>query len=215
MIKQFVDNLKCLFDISHPNTYGLLEQSGNTRSESPNTEWKIDWDFLIGQRQVPQVGCMDGVDKILNAKERERKEREDLIEQRKQKELDRIAQTTAADDSMDSSTDGEEKNIVDLDSSFEHEMNFTSETDVVLPRDLITPTSSAALRMGLSTRQHTVMLASFVNSVSGSTLSNVTLSVGSVHQKRSKEIERIAKKCDKATYLLGMVLFTLIQKYFQ
>jgi hypothetical protein len=133
---------------------------------------------------------MDGEDKIWDAKERERKEREDLIEQRKQKELDRIAQTTAADDSMDSSiTDGEEKNIVDLDSSFEHEINlqrkeFTSETDVVLPRDLITPTSSAALRMGLSTRQHTVMLASFVNSVSGSTLSNVTLSVGSVHQKK-------------------------------
>lgn len=193
-IQQFVGNLKCLFDISHPNTYGLLEQSGNTRSESPNTEWKIDWDFLIGQRQVPQVGCMDGVDKILDAKERQRKEREDLIEQRKQKELDRIAQTTAADDSIDSSTDGEGKNIVDLDSSFEHEMNFTSETDVVLQRDLITPTSSAALRMGLSTRQHTVMLASFVNSVSGSTLSNVTLSVGSVHQKRSKQIERIAKE---------------------
>ena len=200
-INQFVDHLKCLFDISHPNTYDLLEQSGSTLSESPNGEWKIDWDFLIGQRQVPQLGCMDGVDKILHAKERERKEREDLIEQRKQKELDRIAQTTAADDSniLDSSTDGEGNNILDLDSSFEHEMDLISETDVMLPRDLITPTSSTALRMGLSTRQHTVMLASFVNSViSGPTLSNVTLSVGSVHQKRSKEIERIAKEVRKS-----------------
>jgi hypothetical protein len=144
---------------------------------------------------------MDEVDKILYAKERERKEREDLIEQRLQKEQDRIAQTTAADDSniLDSSTDGEGNNILDLDFSFEHEMDLISETDVMLPRDLITPTSSTALRMGLSTPQQTVMLASFVNSViSGPSLSNVTVSVRSFHKKRSKEIERIAKEVRKS-----------------
>ena len=88
---------------------------------------------------------------------------------------------------------GEEQNdnLLDLDSSFEHETAFAYETELMLPRDLITPTSSTALRIGLSTRQHTVMLAPFVNTVSGiknTPLSNVTLSVGRVFG--TKKIEK-------------------------
>lgn len=196
-IQKFFDTLKCLFDISHSNAYSLLELSANSRSVTRNPEWKVDWDFLLGQRKVPQEGCMDGVDKILAGKERERQEREELIEQRKSKELNRIAQTEAVESEMDSSIEEQQSdNLEDADSSFEHETAFENESEVLLPRDLITPTSSTALRIGLSTRQHTVMLASFVNTVTGKTktpLSNVTLSVGSVERKRSREIERIAR----------------------
>lgn len=53
-IKQFVDSLQSLFDISHSNAEKLLQKSGNP-------EWLIDWPFLQDQREIPQVGCMDGV----------------------------------------------------------------------------------------------------------------------------------------------------------
>lgn len=109
---------------------------------------------------------MSDVDKILAQKEKEKKIRGDLIRRRQQKEINRMEKiseernlTTAALGNI-VELSGEEEDDDDLDSSFElHTLDY-KENVLTFPRDIVTPTSSTALRLGLSNRQRMGILAS-------------------------------------------------------
>ncbi len=55
-IQLFHDQLEKLFDISASDAYERLKSS-----RSPS--WQEDWNFLLNQRKVPQVGWMKGCDR--------------------------------------------------------------------------------------------------------------------------------------------------------
>ena len=46
LIRSFLDEMHSLCDLSHSKAEELLEKSGNP-------EWKVDLDFLVGQRKTP------------------------------------------------------------------------------------------------------------------------------------------------------------------
>ena len=62
----FEEKLNKLCDIAHVN----VEEEIRSKN---NPEWKIDLDFLNGQRETPQRGVMIGIDMKLAAQEKEKK----------------------------------------------------------------------------------------------------------------------------------------------
>lgn len=164
-IRLFLDEMQSLCDLSDRDVEQKLRQSGNP-------EWRIDLEFLLGQRKTPQVGSMEGVDKILAMKEKRKEEELKKIESRKQKELKRksmlvqieaeIPAALEEDTAMDGLHDQE------TDSSFEVEearssSRSSSTVSLSLPvTKLISDTATVAQRFGVSERVHLFMACAFV-----------------------------------------------------
>lgn len=127
------------------------------------------------------------------------------MEKRRQKELKRKLNDIATSIFFEeSSCDNNGTSQESQDSKFSEEEENTSFKEstatVSLPlKDLVTATSSTALRFLASERQQMAMLASTVN-VGGGNLSNFTLSKGSVNRKRREVIEQKAREV-KAQYV--------------
>ena len=78
----FETEMNELCDIAHPNAENLMRSSGNP-------EWKVDIEFLQGQRQVPQIGVMMGHDNVLARKEKNSDGRSMTLSSRRKKEEER------------------------------------------------------------------------------------------------------------------------------
>ena len=82
----FNAKLNSLCDLSHRNVEQLLRSSG-----SPS--WRIDLEFLHGQRETPQRGIMQGNDCVLANKEKIQEEKRLKLQVRREKEKQRRSET--------------------------------------------------------------------------------------------------------------------------
>lgn len=160
-IQQFLDNLQNLCDLSHSRFEDILRNS--------HPEWEIDRDFLLGQRKIPQVGSMAGVDRHLADKEKRKVERERRIEARKEKERQR--QSTSGQASYVNSLEfySEESSSTSEASDDEDYCSPTPRTGpslfstLELPtKDLILKTADVAQRYGVARRVHLFLAAAFI-----------------------------------------------------
>lgn len=163
-IRLFLDEMQSLCDLSDRDVEQKLRQSGNP-------EWRIDLEFLLGQRKTPQVGSMEGVDNILAMKEKRKEEESRKAESRKQKELKRKSTV----DQVEAEFPVPEENIAlddlqdhDPDSSFEVEearssSRSSSTVSLSVPvTKLISETATVAQRFGVSERVHLFLASAFV-----------------------------------------------------
>lgn len=104
--------------------------------------------------------------------------------------LHHTATTFSEESTCDDETDQESH---DISSVAEEESKKATAAISLLLKDLITATSSTALRFRVSERQQMAMLASIVN-VGGGLLSDFTLSKGSLNRKRREEIAQKARE---------------------
>ena len=100
-IEDFNTELTSLCDISHRCAEQLLRSSG-----SPS--WKIDFEFLQGQREKPQRGIMQGHDNVLANKEKIKEKKRLQLEIRREKETRRKSQSvevSCADEEPENNND--------------------------------------------------------------------------------------------------------------
>lgn len=189
-IQIFLGSLHNLCDLSPPNCYDILRQSGYE-------EWETDWNFLVGQRLTPQVGSMEGVDQILAAKEKKKMEREKLTKNRLMNERMRLSTPEIEAEVMISDqSELEDEDNPDSDSSFEMaEKKKKQQTcSIQLPATtLINESAAVAERFRISDRQLFAVTSSTIKIVGGN-ISDFSLSVATTNRRRRQERCKVAKE---------------------
>ena len=187
-IQIFLASLHSLCDLSPTNCYDILRQSGYD-------EWETDWNFLVGQRLTPQVGSMEGVDKILAAKEKKKMEREKLQENRLMNERIRLSKAEIeAEVIISEQSEIEDEENLDSDSSFEMiEKKKKQQTcSLQLPvKTLISESAAVAERFRISDRQLFAVTSSTIK-LGGGKISDFSLSVSTTNRHRRQERRKVA-----------------------
>ena len=141
----FNHKLNQLCDIAHVNVEELIKISGNQ-------EWKIDFQFLEGQHQVPQKGSMAGEDRILARREENRERKRINFEARKANEVKQrgTLETDSLHDSSEDTTDDYEIYVPSP-----KRVKRDDSVALKVPRKtLLQHTTAVADRLGLSKRQY-------------------------------------------------------------
>nr|CAH0098865.1 unnamed protein product [Daphnia galeata] len=169
--------------------------------KSGYAEWEVDWDFLVQQREVPQRGSMDGVDRVLAMKEKKKIDREEILLKRKQTESFRAeSRQSEVNYSVNEGDEESSNDTSDEDSSFEFEVSEKRSpvVNVALPaKNILQATASTAVRMGLSNRQHLAIVSSTINAGNQSALTDFGLSLGTTFRQRQDTIQQVAEVVKK------------------
>jgi hypothetical protein len=168
---RFLSDMKFLFDLAPSNIEHLLRSS-----RLPT--WREDFDFLQGQRKIPQEGRMAGIDNSSIQREKNRIKRNSQPKEGNLHLTD-ATDTTEEQNSMD--------DISDSDEDFHEPVRFRAKSATVaieLPRKYVSKaTTSLADRTGLSIRGHTAIQASLIK-VGGGSVNDFAMSRSTTHRHR-------------------------------
>jgi len=207
-IQLFHDQLEKLFDISASDAYERLKSS-----RSPS--WQEDWNFLLNQRKVPQVGWMKGCDRSFIERENRAADRR----RRRPKSIKESGPVSIIEEAKNN-----DDSDMDEDDSGEFipeakRLRKSSRITVDLPRrSLSKELGQVADRCSISNRKQ-LQLQSKLIVVGGGNLQDFSLSTATVYrQRRMNRIEvfdRILEtwKKDKPKYVVVHWDSKLIQHF--
>lgn len=190
IINSFSELLNQLCDISPSDAE---EQLRNSR----NMFWKEDWEFLLGQRQFPQLGSMKGVDRnsldlLKRVAEREAK---CAATASRRKEKDTAKVYCDERDCVENFSTTEEDEVEDEFIAPRHNKQRRPESIMVqIPtKNLLMITGDVADRTQLSIRSQLAITAKIVN-VGGGNVEDFTLSTSSAWRQRNEQRVKVANK---------------------
>ena len=176
-----------LCDISPTNVFDLMRSS-----KKPT--WKEDFDFLQGQKKVPQVGHMEGVDKSLFEQEQKIENRRMKKQKQLHKELTRKEELkrkyeesediTEDDNVKESYADAEDDEFIP---KKRHRKTIHPIELKIDSKTIMKDTADLATRMNLSTNQQLAMVSKVVKVGGGSIKDNV---FSRSTTRRHKEVNR-------------------------
>ena len=164
--------------------------------------WQEDYNFLLNQRKVPQVGHMEGTDYILFEQEQRVEQHQMKKQKRLHKELQRKSELYIAN-----STDEENEEILPSGSESEdeeytpklkHSKTISPVKIEVDSKNIMKDSAELATRLKLSTTQHLAMVTKVVKSGKGKIKGNIFSRTTTWRHKKQKQKE-IATKI-KSTY---------------
>ena len=195
-LPSFRSFLEQLCDLAPPNLKELIQNTARL-----NKDWKEDWQFYLNMTEPKQVGLIAGKDTKLAVKEDNKlgRESEDIQKKDKSDALKRKHAAVVTGSEFDDGNKSEEDSSKDPNVIFTKK-NKSKRAKVMLeidPKLLVGQTTSTSDRLGMSSRQTAMLLASVVKS-GGGDLSQVTLSKSSVQRKRKQARKKQGTKIIKS-----------------
>lgn len=171
-IENFSSDILKLFDISANDCYETLKAS-----RQPG--WKQDYQFLLNQRQTPQVGFMGREDQASIQLEKRRKARQILIEKKRNLTNTQIVQIFSDESSyVTESTDEDIEDFIPDRNSTPHPSVITID---IPTRSILQEISQTADRCNVSIRGQVAMASALIRSGGGNLL-DVSLSKSTGHR---------------------------------
>lgn len=183
-IENFSSDILKLFDMSANDCYETLKSS-----RQPG--WKQDYQFLLNQRQTPQIGFMGREDQANIQLEKRRKARQICVEKKRNLTNTQIVQIFSDESSnISESTDEDNEDFIPDRTSTPHPSVIT----IDLPtRSILKDISQTSDRCNVSIRGQVAMASALIRSGGGNLL-DVSLSKSTGHRHRKKQREEKARE---------------------